>query len=112
MLVVQFALVAAINESNAVLFTLLQFLEPIFIIAFVSLSLNKWPLKYQVIRIIVTLKGLFLLLTNALFEILLVSKKVLLWGVAVDRIVSCTSDERKECTSCCRLGNAYRWCNA
>ncbi|MGE7954660.1 EamA family transporter [Lysinibacillus xylanilyticus] len=99
MLVVQFALVAAINESNAVLFTLLQFLEPIFIVAFVSLSLNKWPLKYQVIRIIVTLKGLFLLLTNVVFEALLISKKVLLWGELLIHIVSCTSDERMEFTS-------------
>ncbi len=83
MLGVQFAFVAAIHESNAVLATLLQFLAPIFVVAYVSLSLKKWPPKYQVIGIIGTLMGLFLLLTNASFDSLLISPKALLWGVAV-----------------------------
>ncbi|TKI68026.1 EamA/RhaT family transporter [Lysinibacillus mangiferihumi] len=83
MLGVQYAFVGAINESNAVLATLLQFLAPIFVVAYVSLSLKKWPPKYQVLGIIGTLVGLFLLLTNASFESLLVSNKALLWGVAV-----------------------------
>ena len=83
MLGVQYAFVAAINESNAVLATLLQFLAPIFVVAYVSLSLKKWPPKYQVLGIIGTLGGLFLLLTNASFDNLLVSRKALLWGVAV-----------------------------
>lgn len=83
MLGVQFAFVAAINESNAVLATLLQFLAPIFVVAYVSLSLKKMPPKYQVLGIIGTLIGLFLLLTNASFESLLISTKALLWGIAV-----------------------------
>lgn len=83
MLGVQFAFVAAINESNAVLATLLQFLAPIFVVAYVSLSLKKIPPKYQVLGIIGTLIGLFLLLTNASFESLLISPKALLWGIAV-----------------------------
>ncbi|MFJ5766178.1 DMT family transporter [Lysinibacillus sp. NPDC093210] len=83
MLGVQYAFVGAINESNAVLATLLQFLAPIFVVAYVSLSLKKWPPKYQVLGIIGTLVGLFLLLTNASFDSLLVSNKALLWGVAV-----------------------------
>jgi len=83
MLGVQFAFVAAINASNAVFATLLQFLAPIFVVAYVSLSLKKWPPKYQVLGIIGTLIGLFLLLTNASFDALLVSNKALLWGVAV-----------------------------
>lgn len=83
MLGVQYAFVGAINESNAVLATLLQFLAPIFVVAYVSLSLKKWPPKYQVLGIIGTLLGLFLLLTDASFESLLVSNKALLWGVAV-----------------------------
>lgn len=83
MLGVQFTFVAAINESNAVLATLLQFLAPIFVVAYVSLSLKKWPPKYQVLGIIGTLIGLFLLLTNASFESLLISPKALLWGIGV-----------------------------
>lgn len=83
MLGVQFTFVAAINESNAVLATLLQFLAPIFVVAYVSLSLKKWPPKYQVLGIIGTLIGLFLLLTNASYESLLISPKALLWGIGV-----------------------------
>ncbi|MGG0665851.1 EamA family transporter [Viridibacillus arvi] len=83
MLGVQYSFVAAINASNAVVATLLQFLAPIFIIIFVSISYRKWPPKYQVLGILGTLIGLFLLLTNASFETLLVSSEALLWGVAV-----------------------------
>lgn len=83
MLGVQYAFVAAINESNAVLATLLQFLAPIFVVAYVSLRRKKWPPNYQIWGIIGTLGGLFLLLTNASFDDLLVSTKALLWGVAV-----------------------------
>ncbi|MFJ6211591.1 EamA family transporter [Lysinibacillus sp. NPDC092081] len=78
MLGVQFAFVAAIKESNAVFATLLQFLAPIFVVAYVSLSLKKCPPKYQVLGIIGTLIDLFLLLTNASFDALLVSSKDLL----------------------------------
>lgn len=83
MLGVQYAFVAAINESNAVLATLLQFLAPIFVVAYVSLRLKKWPPNYQILGIMGTLGGLYLLLTNASFDDLLVSTKALLWGVAV-----------------------------
>jgi len=55
-----------------------QFLAPIFVVAYVSLSLRKWPSKYQVIRIIGTLLGLSLLLMNASLDDLLVSSKALL----------------------------------
>lgn len=83
MLGVQYSFVAAINASNAVVATLLQFLAPIFIIIFVSFSNRKWPPRYQVLGILGTLIGLFLLLTNASFETLLVSTEALLWGLAV-----------------------------
>ncbi|QOV10262.1 DMT family transporter [Viridibacillus arvi] len=83
MLGVQYSFVAAIDASNAVVATLLQFLAPIFIIIFVSISYRKWPPRYQVLGILGTLMGLFLLLTNASFETLLVSTEALLWGVAV-----------------------------
>lgn len=83
MLGVQFSFVAAINASNAILATLLQFLAPIFVVIYVSLSLKKWPPKYQVLGIIGTLVGLFLLLTNASIDGFLISPKALLWGLAV-----------------------------
>lgn len=83
MLGVQYTFVAAIDASNAVLATLLQFLAPIFVILYVSFSMKKLPPKYQVIGIIGTLFGLFLLLTNGSVDNLLVSKEALLWGLGV-----------------------------
>lgn len=83
MLGVQYSFVAAIEASNAVVATLLQFLAPIFVVIFVSLSLKMWPPKYQVFGIAGTLIGLFLLLTNGSFNTLLLSPVALAWGIAV-----------------------------
>lgn len=83
MLGVQYTFVAAINASNAVLATLLQFLAPIFVVLYVSFAQRMMPPKYQVIGIAGTLVGLFLLLTNGSFSNLLVSNEALLWGLGV-----------------------------
>jgi len=83
MLGVQFTFVGAINASNAVVATLLQFSAPIFITTWVSLRMKKIPPRIQVIGILGTLFGLFLLMTNGSFESLMVSKQALLWGLAV-----------------------------
>lgn len=83
MLGLQYSFVATIDASNAIVATLLQFLAPIFVVLYVSLSMRKFPPRYQVLGIAGTLVGLFLLLTNALFDTLLVSTKALIWGVTV-----------------------------
>ena len=83
MLGVQYAFVAAIEASDAVVATLLQFLAPIFVVIFVSWGLKKWPPMYQLFGIIGTLFGLFLLLTNGSFTNLLLSPVALAWGIAV-----------------------------
>ena len=83
MLGLQYSFVATIDASNAIVATLLQFLAPIFVVLYVSLSMKKFPPRYQVLGILGTLVGLFLLLTNASFDTLLVSRKALIWGVTV-----------------------------
>ncbi|WP_093061538.1 DMT family transporter [Psychrobacillus sp. OK028] len=83
MLGVQYTFVAAIEASNASIATLLQFLGPVYIILYLSWRNKVFPPKYQVIGIIGTLIGLFLLLTNANVSILLISREALLWGMAV-----------------------------
>jgi len=83
MLGVQYTFVAAIEASNASIATLLQFLGPVYIILFLSWKNKMFPPKYQVIGIIGTLIGLFLLLTNANVSVLLISREALLWGLAV-----------------------------
>lgn len=83
MLGVQFSFVAAIEASNAVVATLLQFLAPIYVILFVSLRQRKLPPGYQVVGMIGTLAGLFLLLTNGKPDQLIISGEALFWGVLV-----------------------------
>lgn len=83
MLGVQFSFVAAIEASNAVVATLLQFLAPIYIILFISARQKKMPPVYQVVGMLGTLAGLFLLLTNGRPDQLIISGEALFWGVLV-----------------------------
>lgn len=79
----QFTFSYAIETSNAVVATLLQFSAPIFVVLYVSLTHKKFPPSYQILGIAGTLAGLFLLLTNGSLGNLLVSTEALLWGLAV-----------------------------
>ena len=83
MLGAQFTFVSAIAASDAVVATLLQFLGPIYIILFISLSQKKLPPLYQVIGMAGTLVGLFLLLTNGRPDELIISGEALFWGILV-----------------------------
>ncbi|NLY79606.1 MAG: EamA family transporter [Lysinibacillus sp.] len=80
MLGIQYSFTTTIHKSNAVFATLLQFLGPIFIVGFTSLKLKQWPPRYQIIGILGTFVGLFLLLTNLKFNQLLVSNEAIVWG--------------------------------
>lgn len=81
MLGVQMTFVKTIEASNAIVATLLQFLAPILIVVYVSVTSKKWPPKAQIIGIAGTLFGLFLLLTNGSFSSLMVNGTALLWGL-------------------------------
>lgn len=83
MLGLQYTFVKTIEESNAIVATLLQFLAPIFIVFYFAFIHKKRPPKNQVIGIAGTLFGLFLLLTNGSFSSFAVSEVTLLWGVAL-----------------------------
>lgn len=83
MLGLQYSFVLTIQESNAVVATLLQFLAPIFIVIYLSIRQKSLPPKSQVIGITGTLFGLFLLLTNGSLTSLLFSEKALYWGLIV-----------------------------
>ena len=83
MLGVQYSFVAAIEASNAVVATLLQFLAPIFVVIFVYGRLKRWPPINQVLGITGTLFGLFLLLTNGSLTNILLSPVALAWGIAL-----------------------------
>ncbi|WP_298824112.1 DMT family transporter [uncultured Planococcus sp.] len=83
MLGVQYSFVAAIEASNAVVATLMQFLAPVYVILFVSMTHKKMPPSYQIIGMVGTLAGLFLLLTNGRPDQLIISGEAFFWGVLV-----------------------------
>ncbi|WP_102347736.1 DMT family transporter [Bacillus sp. Marseille-P3661] len=83
MLGMQYTFVSAIEASNAVLATLLQFSAPIFIVIYVSLVHKNFPPRYQIIGIVGTLIGLIMLLTKGSVSSLVVSKEAILWGVGL-----------------------------
>jgi len=83
MLGLQYTFVKTIEVSNAIMATLLQFLAPIFIILYLSVIVKRVPPKAQIIGMIGTLFGLFLLLTNGSFSSLEVSGITLIWGVTL-----------------------------
>ncbi|ALS77700.1 DMT family transporter [Planococcus kocurii] len=83
MLGVQYSFVAAIEASNAVVATLMQFLAPVYIIVFVSITHKKMPPVYQIIGMLGTLAGLFLLLTNGKPDQLIISGEAVFWGILV-----------------------------
>lgn len=83
MLGVQYSFVAAIEASDAVVATLLQFLAPVYIIIFVSMRQKRMPPVTQILGLIGTLAGLFLLLTNGQPGKLIISSEALFWGILV-----------------------------
>lgn len=83
MLGVQFSFVSSIETSNAVVATLFQFLAPVYLILFISMRHKKFPPKYQLIGMIGTMAGLFLLLTNGRLDELAISGIALFWGIMV-----------------------------
>lgn len=83
MLGVQFTFAGSIDSSNAIIATLFQFLAPIYIILFVSMRQKATPPATQIIGMIVTMGGLFLLLTNGTLSGFALSKEAVFWGVAV-----------------------------
>ena len=83
MLGVQYSFVAAIEASNAVVATLMQFLAPVYVILFVSITHKKMPPIYQIVGMLGTLAGLFLLLTNGRPDQLIISGEAFFWGILV-----------------------------
>ncbi|AOV08916.1 DMT family transporter [Sporosarcina ureilytica] len=83
MLGVQLSFASSIDTSNAVIATLFQFLAPIYIILFVSWTHRKLPPAVQGLGMVITLVGLFFLLTNGSLSGFTLSKIALFWGLAV-----------------------------
>lgn len=81
MLLVQYACMASIIYGNAAIATLLQYIAPVYIILwFIILKKETFKL-FDVIAILLTLTGTFLLLTNGSLDSLMVSSSSMIWGI-------------------------------
>lgn len=83
MLGVQFSFLASIESSNAVIATLFQFMAPIYIIIFVSWQQRAMPPRAQALGIVLTIVGLFFLLTNGSLSGFALSSEALFWGAVI-----------------------------
>lgn len=111
MLGVQFTFVSSIDTSIAVIATLFQFLAPIYIIVFVSWMHRKLPPIAQVLGMLVTLAGLFLLLTNGSLSGISLSPITIFWGIAVGLVYALPStfNARVGSARSRRLGDGDWW---
>ncbi|WP_297336373.1 EamA family transporter [Algoriphagus sp.] len=81
MLAVQYTYFYSIQLSNAATATVIQYLGPVFIVAFFALKHRKWPLAIEFLSLSLALGGTFLLVTHGTIDTLVISKKAILWGL-------------------------------
>lgn len=81
MLLVQYAYMASINYGNAAIATLLQYIAPVYITLWFIIRKKETFKLFDVIAILLTLTGTFLLLTNGSLDSLMVSSSSMIWGI-------------------------------
>ncbi|MBA1352921.1 EamA family transporter [Staphylococcus cohnii] len=81
MLLVQYAYMVSINFGNAAIATLLQYIAPVYIIIWYVIRRKERFKLFDLIAIVLTLSGTFLLLTNGSFSKLVVSTPSVIWGI-------------------------------
>jgi drug/metabolite transporter (DMT)-like permease len=81
MLGVQYTYFAAIQYGNAATATVLQYLAPVIIAAYLCLKSKSWPSKNEFIAIILALGGTFLLVTRGNVSALSISLPAFIWGI-------------------------------
>ena len=81
MLGVQYTYFAAIEAGNAATATVLQYTSPIFIIGYLAVQARKWPVKVEMISVVLVITGTFFLATSGNFNELSITGWALFWGI-------------------------------
>lgn len=81
MLLVQYSFMASIDEGNAAIATLLQYLAPIYILIWLIVKRYQKLQLSDAMVILLTILGTLFLLTNGSFERLSVPSTALIWGI-------------------------------
>lgn len=81
MLAVQYTYMASISLGNSAVATMLQYLAPLFIMAYYALTRQSKLTKHDGIAVTLTIIGTFLLLTNGSLSTFSVPTMAILWGI-------------------------------
>ena len=71
----------AVRDSNAPTATVIQYLQPVIIIAWVALSTRKWPRRIDNLSVALAVLGTFLLVTGGHLGTLTLTPLALFWGL-------------------------------
>lgn len=81
MLAVQYTYFYSIRLSNAATATVLQYIGPLFVVAFYAIKHRRWPILAEYASLLLALGGTFLLVTHGSFDKLVISEQALVWGL-------------------------------
>lgn len=81
MVAVQYTYFYSISLSNAATATILQYIGPVFVLAFYALKNKTWPRVAEYAALVLALVGTFLLVTHGSTAELVISNEALLWGI-------------------------------
>jgi drug/metabolite transporter (DMT)-like permease len=78
---IQYCYFVSIEEGNAAVATLLQYLAPVFIAIYATFKFKELPNMNKIMSIAIAIIGTFLLLTDGSIDNLTVSPTSMIWGV-------------------------------
>lgn len=81
LLPVQYCYFRVVQEGNASIATILQFIGPFFIIAYVAIFRHQRPRRIEMIAAVVAFLGVFTLATHGHFNHLALTPGILFWGL-------------------------------
>lgn len=81
MVAVQYTYFYSISLSNAATATILQYIGPVFVLAYYAVKDRRWPIMAEFGALFFALIGTFLLVTHGSLEELVISEKAFFWGI-------------------------------
>ncbi|AMQ56623.1 EamA family transporter [Algoriphagus sanaruensis] len=81
MVAVQYTYFYSISLSNAATATILQYIGPVFVLAYFAFKNRKWPILAEFGALFLALAGTFLLVTHGSLTELVISEEALIWGI-------------------------------
>ncbi|GAB2677346.1 EamA family transporter [Flavihumibacter cheonanensis] len=81
MVAVQYTYFYSIHLSNAATATVLQYIGPLFVVAFYAIKNRRWPVLIEYASLLLALGGTFLLVTHGSLDKMVITEAALFWGL-------------------------------